>query len=47
MLKRFLIWIDKKTLASLKAIGKQKERPVGWIMRKAIEEFVENANKSR
>jgi predicted transcriptional regulator len=45
MLQRFSIWIDKKTLASLKTIGKQKERPVGWIMRKAIEEFVENAKK--
>jgi hypothetical protein len=43
MLQRFSIWIDKKTLASLKAISKEKERPVGWIMRKAIEEFVENA----
>ena len=47
MLKRFSIWIDKKTLASLKAIGKQKERPVGWIMRKAIEEFVAGAKKGR
>ncbi len=46
MLQRFSIWIDKKTLASLKAIGKQKERPVGWIMRKAIEEFVENAKQT-
>ena len=46
MLQRFSIWIDKKTLASLKSIGKQKERPVGWIMRKAIEEFVENEKKA-
>ena len=46
MLQRFSIWIDKKTLASLKVIGKQKERPVGWIMRKAIEEFVESAKKA-
>ncbi len=45
MLQRFSIWIDKKTLTSLKAIGKQKERPVGWLMRKAIEEFVQNAKK--
>ena len=46
MLQRFSIWIDKKTLTSLKAIGKEKERPVGWIMRKAIEEFVENSKKA-
>lgn len=45
MLQRFSIWIDTKTLASLKAIGKEKERPVGWIMRKAIEEYVENAKQ--
>ena len=46
MLQRFSIWIDKKTLVSLKSIGKQKDRPVGWIMRKAIEEFVENEKKA-
>ena len=46
MLQRFSIWIDKKTLASLKVIGKQKERPVGWIMRKAIEEYVDNEKKT-
>jgi predicted transcriptional regulator len=46
MLVRFSIWLDKKTVAVLKEIGKQMERPVGWIIRKAVEDFIErNAAK--
>jgi predicted transcriptional regulator len=41
MLVRFSIWLDKKTVAALKEIGKQMERPVGWIIRKAVEDFIE------
>ena len=38
---RFTIWLDKKTVASLKVTGEKQERPVGWLIRKAVEEFVE------
>jgi predicted transcriptional regulator len=41
MLERQSIWLDKDTIAALKRIGKQKERPVGWLIRKAVEEYVE------
>jgi predicted transcriptional regulator len=40
MLQRFSIWLDKKTIVTLKQIGKQMERPVGWVIRKAVEEFI-------
>jgi predicted transcriptional regulator len=40
MLKRFSIWLDNKTLAELKQIAKSQERPIGWLIRKAVEEFV-------
>jgi predicted transcriptional regulator len=38
---RWSIWLDKKTVAALKEIGKQTERPVGWLIRKAVEDFIE------
>jgi len=41
MLQRFSIWLDKKTITSLKEIGKQIDRPIGWIIRKAVEDFIE------
>jgi predicted transcriptional regulator len=41
MLQRFSIWLDKKTITTLKEIGKEMERPVGWIVRKAVGEFIE------
>ena len=42
MLERFSIWLDKKTIVSLKEIGKKMERPVGWVIRSAVEEYVKN-----
>ena len=41
MMIRWSIWLDKKTVAILKELGEQMERPVGWIIRKAVEEFIE------
>ena len=35
--------LDSKTLSSLKEISKQMERPVGWIIKKAVEYLVEKA----
>jgi predicted transcriptional regulator len=45
MMIRWSIWLDKKTVAVLKAIGEQMERPVGWIIRKAVEDFIERRKK--
>lgn len=45
MLKRFSIWLESKTIEDLKKIGKQQDRPVGWLIRKAVEEFVERSKK--
>ena len=39
------IWLDKKTVAALKELGKKEERPVGWLIRKAVEEYVERKGK--
>jgi predicted transcriptional regulator len=41
VLKRITIWIETSTAAELKRIAKQKERPVGYLIRKAAEEYVE------
>lgn len=40
MLKRFSIWLESKTIEDLKRIAKQEERPIGWVIRKAVEDFV-------
>ena len=45
MMTRWSIWLDKKTVTVLKAIGEQMERPVGWIIRKAVEDFIERRKK--
>ncbi|MGA2645756.1 MAG: ribbon-helix-helix protein, CopG family [Candidatus Sulfotelmatobacter sp.] len=37
---RFTIWLDKKTVEVLKALGEKQERPVGWLIRKAVEDMV-------
>jgi predicted transcriptional regulator len=47
MLQRFSIWLDKKTIASLKEIGKQMDRPIGWIIRKAVEDFIERRGREQ
>lgn len=33
--------LDEKTLAALKKIGEKQDRTVGWLVRKAVEEYVE------
>lgn len=40
MLKRFSIWLESKTIEDLKRVAKQQERPIGWIIRKAVEDYV-------
>jgi predicted transcriptional regulator len=41
MLKRFSGWLDEKTIKRLEEIGKLEERPASWLVRKAVEKFVE------
>lgn len=41
MLKRFSIWLENKSIEDLKELSKVKERPIGWIVRKAVEEYIE------
>ena len=37
--------LDEKTLAVLKKIAEKQDRPVGWLIRKAVEEFVKRESK--
>ena len=39
MLKRITVWLDASTLAKLRKIAKTKERTMGWLLRKAAEEY--------
>jgi hypothetical protein len=41
------LWLNPETLAALKRIGAKSDRPVGWLLRKAAEEFVERQAKTR
>lgn len=34
------LWISPQTLDRLKVMGEKYDRPVGWLIRKAVEEFV-------
>lgn len=45
MLKRTTIWINEETLAALKKIADKKERSVGFLLRKAAEEYVARERK--
>jgi predicted transcriptional regulator len=45
MLKRFSIWLDSKTLTELKHVAKLQDRPIGWLIRRAVEEFVAKAKE--
>jgi predicted transcriptional regulator len=47
MLKRFSIWLDTKTLAELKQIAKLQDRPIGWLIRKAVEDFVARTKEGK
>ena len=45
MLKRFSIWLESKTIDDLKRIAKEQERPIGWIIRKAVEDLIARAKQ--
>jgi predicted transcriptional regulator len=40
MLRRLTVWIGDTTLEKLKRIAAERDRSVGWLIRKAAEEFV-------
>jgi predicted transcriptional regulator len=44
-LKRFSGWLDAKTLEKLKEIGKEQDRPISWLIRRAVEKFVAETKK--
>lgn len=44
-MKRFSIWIDEALLAVLTKLGKKHDRSIGWLIRKAIEEYVAREKK--
>ena len=44
---RWSIWLDEKTVAALKKMGAEMERPIGWLVRKAVEEFIERGAQER
>ncbi len=47
-LKRYSLWLQVETIRALKKLAKDQDRPVGYLIRKAMERFVaEKANKAR
>jgi predicted transcriptional regulator len=49
MLRRFNGWLDKWMVDALKRLAKEDDRPVGWIVRQAVREYLERrkANVSK
>lgn len=39
-LKRYSVWLDSGTLKALEKMAKTEDRPVGWLIRKAVEKFM-------
>jgi predicted transcriptional regulator len=44
---RWSIWLNKETITALKKIGKQSQRPVGWLIRKAVEDFIKQRKRTK
>jgi predicted transcriptional regulator len=40
MLKRVSIWLDPDTIKRIAAMAKEEDRPVGWMIRKLLQEAV-------
>lgn len=40
MLKRLSIWLDPATIKRLREMAKAQDRPVGWMIRKLLQEAV-------
>jgi predicted transcriptional regulator len=40
MLKRTTVWLDTAELKQLAKLGKELDRPVAWLIRKAVSELL-------
>jgi predicted transcriptional regulator len=40
MLKRTTVWLDTAELKKLAKLGKELDRPVAWLIRKAVSELL-------
>ena len=38
---RQTIWLERTAVATLKQIGVREDRPVGWLIRRAVQQFIE------
>lgn len=47
MLKRLTVWLDTSTLKALAKMGKDQDRPVGWLVRKIVEDHIEKQEKPK
>jgi predicted transcriptional regulator len=41
------LWVSQETLDELKKIAEREDRPVGWLIRRAVEQFVEREKKGK
>jgi predicted transcriptional regulator len=39
--------LDKETLTALRKIAEKQDRTVGWLIRKAVEEFIERTERKQ
>lgn len=47
MLKMISLRIKEQQLRKLAEIGKQQDRPVSWLIRKAVDDFIERQRKGK
>ena len=47
MLKRTTVWLDSVTLKELAKMGKEQDRPVGYLIRKIVEDHVAQRDKGK
>jgi len=40
MLKRTTVWLDSAELKQLAKLGKELDRPVAWLIRRAVSELL-------
>jgi len=47
MLRRLTVWLDTSTLKELARMGKERDRPIGYLVRKIVEEYVAQRDKGK
>ena len=45
-LERLTVWVESSALADVKRISAKQDRSIGWLIRKAISEFVKREANS-